>query len=108
MTIDEVKTMLESITGFGTKVVYYQWPENGAPALPYICFFETGISPFSADGINYYNAKHISIELYTQMRDTASETLIETKLKAKNIFYSKEQTYLYDEKCYETIYEIEV
>lgn len=108
MTIAEVKTMLESIEGFGEKVAYHSFPVGDAPELPFICFIETNSNNFSADGIAYADIHHIQIELYSQYRDIESENLIQDKLTENTIFYQKTLVYLDDEKCFECIYEIEV
>lgn len=108
MTIKQVKEMLEEITGFEDKVAYHSFPVGEAPALPFICFLETNSNNFSADGIAYSKIHHIQVELYSQYRDIASEELIESKLTDNTIFYQKTLLYLDDEKCYETIYEMEV
>lgn len=108
MTLAEVKTMLEGITGFSNKVVYNAWPEGKAPSLPFIVFLETGENPMAADGIRYYASRKISIELYTNTKDLVTEGLVEAKLTETGIFYVKSEEYLNDERCYFTLYEIEV
>lgn len=108
MTIAEVKTMLESIDGFSGKVAYHSFPVGDAPELPFICFIETNTNNFSADGIAYANIHHIQIELYSRYRDMASEKLIQDKLTDNTIFYQMTPIFLEDEKCHETIFEIEV
>ena len=108
MTIAEVKTMLESIQGFNDKVAYHSFPVGDAPALPFICFIETNSNNFGADGIVYEAIHHIQVELYSRHRDLTSEKLIEDKLTENSIFYQVTPLFLDDEKCHETIYEIEV
>lgn len=108
MTIAQVKTMLESIQGFNDKVAYHSFPVGDAPELPFICFLETGTNNFSADGIVYEEIHQVQIELYAIHRDLVSEALIDAKLTENNIYYNKNILYLDDEKCFETIYDIEV
>lgn len=108
MTIAQVYTMLTSITGFSDKVVYWAWPENKAPKLPFICYHTPDDNNFGADNAVFYAAKHFIIELYTKFKDETSEGLIEAKLTANDIYYTKQSSYLDDEKCYFTTYEIEV
>lgn len=108
MTLAEVKTMLTGITGFTNKVAYYAWPEGQAPALPFICFLETGENTFSADGVVYSSAKQIQIELYTKAKSTTDEVLVETALTNNGLFYTKDETYLDDEKCWMITYSLEV
>lgn len=106
MTIAEVKTLLKSITGFETKVVYYAWPDGEAPDLPFICFYTPYANNFGADDCVHYSATHFFIELYSDDKDTESEGKVEAALK--DIYYTKSETFIPDEKCYQVIYEIEV
>lgn len=108
MTLAEIKTMLESIDGFAGKVAYDSFPLNEAPPLPFICFLEIQSDNFSADGIVYHAIKEVQIELYSRYKDLANETLVDNKLTQYGIFYQKETIYLDDEKCYETIYRMEI
>lgn len=108
MTLAEVKTLLEGIAGFSNKVVYNAWPEGEAPALPFLVFLETRENPMPADGITYYASKDIAIELYTDKKDPTTEALVETALTTAGIFYTKSEEYLNDERCFFTLYEIEV
>lgn len=105
MSLADIKSIL---AGTGLPVVYYAWPENAAPALPWICYWETGSNNAAADGIVYAAVKQISIELYSQMKDPTSENAIESALTAAGIFWQKTETYLEDEHCFEVEYEIEV
>lgn len=106
MTIADVKTLLKGIEGFSNKVVYYAWPEGQAPALPFICFYTPYANNFGADSCVYFSATHFFIELYSEDKDTTSEGKIENALK--DIFYTKSETFIPDEKCYQVVYEIEV
>lgn len=103
MTLSEIKSRLESS---GLPVCYYAWPENEAPALPWLVYFESGANGFAADGRVYYSARQISVELYTKTKDPSTESLVEAALAG--IVYTKTETYLSDEQVYETIYTMEV
>lgn len=106
MTTEELKALLEGISGFSDKVVYYAWPEDEAPALPFICFYTPNANNFGADNKVLFSATHYMIELYTEFKDPVSEALIESALA--DVFYTKSETYISDEKCHEIVYEIEV
>ncbi len=108
MTLADIYTMLTSITGFTNKVVYREWPVGEAPALPFITYEEGGTENFAADGIVYTGTREIDIELYSKMRDEASEALIESKLTANGLFWDKNISYIDSEKCYQVLYELEV
>lgn len=109
MTLDDVFEMLSGIEGYGPeRVAYRAFPEGEAPGLPFICYLDIGERPFVADGIVYYSALRIQIELYTQEKSPADEDLIETALAARRIPWEKDSGYLTDENCQMTTYQIEV
>ena len=103
--IEKVKNIL---AGTGLPVVYRAWPEGKAPQMPYICFLSTGSHNFAADGIAYSSAIRVQIELYTESKDEVAEKKVTDALDAAGIFWESDCTYIDTEKCYETIYEIEV
>lgn len=106
MTLAELKTVLEAV--FPGKVVYYAWKENTAPALPWVCLFETGANNESADNIVFHSAHQVSVELYTKNKDAANEVALENALTAQEIFWEKDCEYLEDEKMHMTTYTLEV
>jgi len=105
MTLTDFKTI---INGTGLSTIYFQWPEGEVPALPFVCWFEEDTDNYGADNIVYVQRHNIAIELYARNRDLTSEGLIETALETNSIFWDKEITFLDDEKCYETIYKIQI
>ena len=108
MTLADVKTMLSGITGFDKKVAYRAFPEDGAPALPFICYIATYTDNFFADDQVYKVIQYIDIELYSENKDEASEKLIEATLDANNIGWNKEEEYISTEDMYEVIYSISI
>ena len=108
MTLTEIKTLLEGIEGFSDKVTYYAWPVGEAPSLPFLCYVETGADNFGADNKVYYSARRIDVELYTQNKSSNDEALVDAALTNAEIFWSKDEEFLDDEKCWMITYEIEV
>ena len=108
MTLAELKTILEGITGYSNKVVYWAWKEKSAPALPFICYFETGANNFFGDDIVYYSFHQIQIELYTEDKAPEEEAKVETALTNAGITWSKNCDFLDDEKCWMITYTVEV
>lgn len=108
MTLTELYTALTGITGFKNKVVYRAFPEGEAPALPFICYLVEGSDNFGADDIVYKSITKVQIELYSENKDTASESAIESLLASLSIYWEKDEVYIDDERCYEIIYYIEV
>lgn len=101
--MDEIKTDAH-LNG----VVYDFYPEGAAPALPFAAWRSPSIDPFGADDITFYHANDVEIEMLTEHRDTTKEAAIEADLTKYGIFFSKRVTYLDDEKCYQTLYEMEI
>lgn len=106
MTLEEMKTLLESVTGFSDKVTYYEWPINGAPALPFVCFFSPTEYTFPADNVAYYTRPRYSVELYTKHRDPTTEALFESAFTSAGLYYTKETEYLDDERCQVTVFSL--
>ena len=103
MTLGGLAALLEST---GLPVTYLAWPENGAPALPYICYLAEGANPMFADGRVYYSYDDVRVELYIELRDPVVEGKVETALAG--FHWKKNATYLDTEKCWMVTYDIEV
>lgn len=108
MELENIANILSNIQGFADKVTYYAWPEKEAPPLPYICYVERDSDNFIADGIVYSPANQIDIELYSLLKDPASELAIESALTDAGLIYEKTCDFITSENCYLTTYEIEV
>ena len=106
MKITDMKTLLESVNGFADKVVYYEWPLNEAPALPYVCYFSPQDTAFAADNTNYYSQPRYAVELYTKVRDLDTEALFEAAFRTAGLYFTKETEYLDDERCQMTVFTI--
>lgn len=108
MTLAQLETKLKSISGFEKKVVYRAFPVGKAPALPFICYLCTQTDNFVADNKVHTVLQSVDIELYSALKDTASETKIETLLNNNNIVWDKYEEYITDENVYEVIYTITI
>ena len=103
MTLEDVAVLLET-TGY--PVAFQKWPEGAVPPMPYLVYLSPYTNNFAADGTAYFIVNHVQIELYTKLKDPVAEGKVEAALSS--LYWDKEQTYLDTEKCYQTIYEIEV
>lgn len=108
MTKAELYTALTGITGFTDKVAYRFFPEGEAPELPYITFLGTYSNNFVADNKVYLPGTHIQVELYTAAIDETTEGLVEACLNGLELPFTKTESWLDDESCYEILYEIEI
>jgi hypothetical protein len=106
MTLAELNTALQSITGFKDKVAYRAFPVGKAPKLPFICYLATQTDNFDADNSVYHVLQGVDIELYTKDKSEATEQLIEAKLNEINLVWNKYEEWLDSEECYEIVYSI--
>lgn len=103
MTLEEVAALLET-TGY--PVTFLEWPEGAVPPMPYLVYLAPYTNNFAADGTAYFVVNHVQIELYTKLKDPVAEGKVEQALSS--LYWEKNTEYLDTEKCYQTIYEIEV
>ena len=117
MTYKEVFDVLNNITVSTTTtdtipVAYYAFPEddpnNPAPPTPFICYYYPGSDDLAADNTNYQKIRPLTVELYTDNKDFATEGLVETALNNAGFVYSRDETYIDSEKLYLVSYETEV
>lgn len=108
MTLTELYTMLTGITGFADKVAYRAFPMGSAPALPFITYYVQNSDNFMADGKVYLQKNLVSVELYTNNKDTASEALVEAKFDEYCIPWQKYEEYIESEHMYQIAYDITI
>ena len=108
MTLAQLYTMLNGITGFRNKVAYRAFPVGKAPELPFICYLCTQTVNFVADNKVHAVLQSVDIELYSKSKDIASESKIETALNNNGIVWDKYEEYLSDEDVNEVIYTITI
>lgn len=106
MTLAELKTILSAV--LPDKVIYNAWPVGEAPPLPYVCYYSIGSDNFAADNIVYDSQRPVRIELYARSKDLATEAAIEAALTGAGIYWTRDESYIADEKVYLTIYEVTI
>lgn len=106
MTLSELNTALQAITGFDKKVAYRAFPVGKAPKLPFICYLATNTDNFDADNIVYKVIQNVDIELYTKSKSETTEASVEAKLEELGLVWEKYEEWLDSEECYEIVYSI--
>ena len=104
MTLKDLNTALNSISGFNKKVAYRAFPVGKAPKLPFICYLCTNTNNFNADDEVYQVIQEVDIELYTAKKDEASEMAIEAMLAENHLSWEKYEDYIDSENCYMITY----
>ena len=103
LNISEFAAVLDAIE---IPHVYYSYPENSAPVLPYFVYYYSGTDNIGADDIAYVEVLEPVIELYTAGKSFDTERTIETALTAAGLFWNKSEDYLTAEQMYMVTYEI--
>lgn len=86
--------------------IYYSFPVNEAPKLPYFVWYFAGTDNFGADDMTYSEILNPVIELYTSGKNFETENTIETVLNAAGLFWNKTEQYLTTEEMFMITYEI--
>ena len=105
MTTQEIAQMIAEVE---IPFAYYQFEEGTAEPCPFICFYYSNNDDVIADNLNYVKVANLVIELYTNYKDIALENKIEGILNAHEIVYSKNESYIDNEKMLMQVYESEV
>lgn len=106
MTLQELKTALSAV--LPDKVIYNAWPIGEAPPLPYMCYYSTGADNFGADNKVYNSNRSVRIELYMRSKDLTTEAAVETALNGVGLYWTRDESYIDDEKVFMTIYEVTI
>ena len=85
-------------------VAYHHF--TSPPSPPYVVYLFSYSSNFGADNKVYEAFKNFQVELYTKVKDTASEALIEDLFNVNSIYWEKTETYIDSEGLYQVLYEI--
>lgn len=105
MSHDALKLLLESSK---LPFAYKSWPEKGAPPLPYGVFSYPNSSNFGADGVVYFSANRVLIDLYTKTKQPDVEKQLENVLDGAGIFWERTEIWVASERMFLNRYEIEV
>ena len=108
MTQAELFTILESL---GMPVAYAEFigtTETPVPPPPFITYQFAHSGDLMADNQNYVEISNFQIELYTDNKDLAKETLVQNLLKSNRLPYSKTEVWIESEKMRQVVYEIKI
>lgn len=109
MTRKQIATIINSV---GVPTAYYQFDvetiQREGIRPPFICFYYDHSEDLYADNSNYEKISVLIIELYTDAKDFILESTIENTLNQNEITYTKNETFIDDEKMFMTVYESEV
>ena len=103
MNLNGLAKLLEET---GLPVTYRAWPEEGAPALPWIAYRSPSTDRLLADGGVFWCWDNVLVQLYCAFRSPETEAQVEAALSG--FAWTKEETYVESEGCYIITYEIEV
>lgn len=102
------KAISDMVKGIGLPYAYYEFPDDTPQEPPFVCFFFPESDDFHADNQNYVGIERLIIELYTDEKDFAQESAVESVLVSNNLTYRKVETYIGSERMWQITYEMEV
>jgi hypothetical protein len=108
VTLIEFKQLLER-TGY--PVAYFQFKateSTPAPDPPFIVYYTPSTDNFKADNISYLNITNITVELYTNYKDLATEQKLESLFKANGLAWDADEVFIESEQLFQRIYDIGV
>ena len=105
MTYDQIVSMLEEAN---LPLAYDHFNEGESPDPPFLVFLFPYFHNFSADGTVYRKIAELHIELYTDLKQPEMESAVEAVLERHDIFYSKSEVWIPEERLYEVLYSTEV
>ena len=108
MELSDIGSIVNAVPGLQGKVAYRAFPVGKAPSLPFVTYLERSQDPFAADNAAYYVSSSVDIELYTEIRDAATEGLLEAALRDASLIWTKTIDYLDSERCYMIVYTVSI
>ena len=102
MNLKQLKNLLEAT---GLPVAFNHFDEEESVELPFIVYSTPRDEKIYADGHVVYRYTDIIVELYTSIKDQATEARLETILEENQLHYEKSQVWVSQENLYQTLYE---
>ena len=103
-----MKTLIAILNSIGIPFAYDHFAEGESPEPPFACYLLPQSNHFAADGMVYFKASGVKIELYTDAKDPSVEKKLEDALDKRRIFYNKSETWIASEKLYEVLYQFDM
>ena len=100
--------IIEILGKINLPFAYDHFAQGEAPKPPFICYLFPNSKNFSADGRAYYKKHKVHIEVYSDYKDLALEKRVEEALDFYSVFYSKDETWISEEKLYLILYTFEM
>ncbi|MCG7329911.1 hypothetical protein [Streptococcus cristatus] len=101
MTPEEVIALIRTI---GLPSAYHHFEEGHSPKPPYLVYHFPSFEHYGADNGVYHKQLECDLELYTSLKDLATEQQVEHVLDTAPFYYDKVEVYLPSEKLYQVTY----
>ncbi len=105
MSHDDVLSMIEEM---GLPSAYDHFVEGQSPDPPFLVFLYPEANNFAADGIAFFKASRLHLELYTDEKSIELEEQVEAVLTRYRLFFGKSEVWIESENLYEVLYRMEV
>lgn len=101
MSFEKIKALFEK-SNIKFAYDHFETPQK----LPYGVYRCPSTQNLGADGKVYYTLNNIFAEIYTKKKSPSIEKQFETVLDDAEIYYTKNETYIDNEKMYQISYEM--
>lgn len=105
MKYNEIVTMLEEAS---LPLAYHHYAEGESPDPPFLLFSFPAEDTFAADDIVYISFPEVDVELYTDKKAPSLERKLEEIFTRHEVYWSKSEVWIAEEKMYEVRYELTV
>lgn len=98
--------LYQALNEIGLPLKYYEHEEE--VTTPYLVYLFAYSNDFMADDVNYKSIDNFQVELYTDIKDLASEKKVEDKFKELGLSYGKIEERLDTERLFQVVYTIQL
>lgn len=93
-----------AVKSAGIPCAHFAWAEGKAPSLPWAVYYLSDLNGFCADNTMYAAGSRWCVELYQRVSDPELEGRLERAILSKFTPYTKSESYVADENCFQTTY----
>lgn len=99
-----IETIMQEI---GLPWAYHHYAEGESPDPPFLLYLFPESDNYGADNVVYAEVSRVYIELYTDLKDMATEKQVEMALQNHGLFWNKSEVWIESESLYEVLYSFE-
>ena len=105
--IDQTKKLVQALKSLQFPVAYYTFPENDAPKLPYIVYWQESDNTLFCDNAAYGYSGNYTLELYYDRKNPELENRIKKEVSDNGFIISRgADVYIPTEKMFMLTFDV--